>query len=130
DHALQFADRALLLHQGQAQAQGSCAEILTAQNLSRLYGVSVHVTEVDTPAGGRRVCVPAPWEKWGGAAEFREGRGGARGRRTATGTGLPTGTAPETAMETAPPGRRPGGASPGARTWACRCGSSPPWSAW
>ena len=61
DHALQFADRALLLHHGQAQAQGSCAEILTAQNLSRLYGVTVHVTEVDTPAGRRRVCVPAPW---------------------------------------------------------------------
>ena len=61
DHAFQVADRTLLLQRGQAQAQGSSAEILTAPNLSRLYGVTVHVTEVETPAGRRRVCVPAPW---------------------------------------------------------------------
>jgi iron complex transport system ATP-binding protein len=61
DHAFQVADRTLLLHRGQAQAQGSSAEILTAPNLSRLYGVTVHVTEVETPAGRRRVCIPAPW---------------------------------------------------------------------
>jgi iron complex transport system ATP-binding protein len=61
DHAFQVAERTLLLARGQAQAQGNSAEILTAENLSRLYGVGVHVTEVDTPAGRRRVCVPAPW---------------------------------------------------------------------
>jgi iron complex transport system ATP-binding protein len=59
DHALLAADRALLLRQGQALAQGDAAEILVAQNLSRLYGVTVHVTDVETPDGVRRVCVPA-----------------------------------------------------------------------
>jgi iron complex transport system ATP-binding protein len=59
DHALLAADRALLLRNGQALAQGNAAEILVAQNLSKLYGVTVHVTEVQTPDGIRRVCVPA-----------------------------------------------------------------------
>jgi iron complex transport system ATP-binding protein len=58
DHALEAADRALLLCRGQALAQGDAAEILVAQNLTNLYGVTVHVTEVQTPAGVRRVCVP------------------------------------------------------------------------
>ena len=61
DHALAIADRALLLAAGQAQAQGNSAEILTAQNLTRLYGVSVHVAELETPGGRRRVCVAGPW---------------------------------------------------------------------
>jgi iron complex transport system ATP-binding protein len=59
DHALRVADRALLLAKGQTIAQGSAAEILVAENLSKLYGVTVYVTEVETPAGRRRVCVPA-----------------------------------------------------------------------
>jgi iron complex transport system ATP-binding protein len=59
DHALLAADRALLLRNGQALAHGNAAEILVAQNLSKLYGVTVHVTEVQTPDGIRRVCVPA-----------------------------------------------------------------------
>jgi iron complex transport system ATP-binding protein len=59
-HAFQVADRALLLDRGQVLAQGAAAEILTAPNLSRLYGVTVQVTEVETPSGRRRVCIPAP----------------------------------------------------------------------
>jgi iron complex transport system ATP-binding protein len=59
DHAFQVADRVLLLERGQALAQGDTAAILTSENLSRLYGVTVHVTEVVTPAGRRSVCVPA-----------------------------------------------------------------------
>jgi iron complex transport system ATP-binding protein len=59
DHALMAADRALLLRGGQVLALGNAAEILVAQNLSRLYGVTVHVTDVETPEGIRRVCVPA-----------------------------------------------------------------------
>ena len=61
DHALAIADRALLLAAGQAQAQGNSSEILTAQNLTRLYGVSVHVADLETPGGRRRVCVAGPW---------------------------------------------------------------------
>jgi iron complex transport system ATP-binding protein len=57
DHAFAVADRALLLAAGQAIAQGPCAEILTAQNLSRLYGVSVEVHEVGSGAARRRTAV-------------------------------------------------------------------------
>jgi len=59
DHALLAADRALLLRGGQALSQGNAGEILVAENLTKLYGVTVHVTEVETPEGVRRVCVPA-----------------------------------------------------------------------
>jgi iron complex transport system ATP-binding protein len=57
DHAFRVADRALLLEKGKVLAQGNVGEILVAENLSKLYGVSVHVTEVQTPEGPRRVCV-------------------------------------------------------------------------
>jgi len=60
DHAFQVADRVLLLERGQGFSLGSTADILRSENLSRLYGVSVHVTEVATPSGPRRVCVPTP----------------------------------------------------------------------
>lgn len=56
DHAFLIADRVLLLESGRVLAQGDTAEILGAESLSRLYGVTVHVTEVETPAGRRRVC--------------------------------------------------------------------------
>ena len=59
DHAFRVADRALLLGRGQALAQGTVAEVLDSENLSRLYGVRVHVAEVDLPGGRRRICVPA-----------------------------------------------------------------------
>ena len=55
DHALQVADRALLLLKGQTLKLGTAADVLTSENLSALYGVEVMVAEV-TP--GRRVCVP------------------------------------------------------------------------
>ena len=58
DHALQVADRALLLAGGQALAQGPALEVLTGETLTRLYGVGVAVAEVSVPSGIRRVCVP------------------------------------------------------------------------
>ena len=60
DHAFRVADRVLLLRGGQALAQGAVAQILTAENLGRLYGVPVHVAEMATPAGPRRVCISSP----------------------------------------------------------------------
>ena len=60
DHAFRVADRVLLLRAGQSVAQGEAAQILTGENLSRLYGVPVHVAELATPAGPRRVCIPSP----------------------------------------------------------------------
>ena len=59
DHAFLVADSVLLLARGQALAQGPADEILGSENLSRLYGVRVHVAEVDAPGGKRRICVPA-----------------------------------------------------------------------
>jgi iron complex transport system ATP-binding protein len=59
DHAFLVADRVLLLEAGRVLAQGDTAQVLVAENLSRLYGVTVHVTDVETPEGRRRVCIPA-----------------------------------------------------------------------
>jgi iron complex transport system ATP-binding protein len=58
DHAFQVADRVVLLQRGGVLAAGRAGEILTAAHLSRLYGVGVHVAEVETPSGSRRICVP------------------------------------------------------------------------
>ncbi len=55
DHALQVADRALLLLKGQTLKLGAAAEVLTGENLSALYGIDVAVAEISP---GRRVCVP------------------------------------------------------------------------
>ena len=59
DHAFRVADQVLLLEHGKVLACGPKAEVLTAENLSRLYGMSVLVTEVATSMGRRSVCVPA-----------------------------------------------------------------------
>ena len=41
-HALRVADRVLLLERGQAIALGPARQVVTPENLSRLYGVEVH----------------------------------------------------------------------------------------
>ena len=58
DHAFQVADRSLLLQAGQALALGATNDVLTDANLSRLYGIEVKVSEVETGGAKRRVCVP------------------------------------------------------------------------
>ena len=57
-HAFQVADRVLLMRDGSAVTLAPTAEALTAEHLSRLYDVPVHVADVETPDGLRRVCVP------------------------------------------------------------------------
>ena len=52
DHALQVADRALLLREGKVLAQGPTETVLTGENLSTLYGIPVGVTRVE--GGGLR----------------------------------------------------------------------------
>src|SRR5262245_20331058 len=52
DHALEIADRALLLRDGKVLAQGATATRLTGENLTALYGLSVAVTRVE--GGGLR----------------------------------------------------------------------------
>jgi len=45
DHALQCADRVLLLHQGNALAMGGPRQTITAENLKTIYGVEVRMLE-------------------------------------------------------------------------------------
>jgi len=47
DHALQIADRALLLREGRVLAQGRIDAVLTGDNLSLLYGLPVAVSRVE-----------------------------------------------------------------------------------
>jgi len=58
DHALQVADRALLLKDGQPLALGAASTVLTGPNLSTLYGINVAVSQLDVGGTVRRVCVP------------------------------------------------------------------------
>ncbi len=57
DSAFQVADRVLLLREGRAVTLAPTEEALTAENLSRLYDIPVHVADVDTPAGRRRISM-------------------------------------------------------------------------
>ena len=38
-----YADRLVLMHEGRCVAQGTAAEVLNPQNLSKYYGVSARV---------------------------------------------------------------------------------------
>ena len=60
DHAFQVADRALLLRAGESIALDAVGMALTAENLTRLYGVAVDVVEAQTSAGPRRLAIPNP----------------------------------------------------------------------
>ena len=56
DHAFLAAQRVLLLGDGHALALGAPREVIRADTLERLYGVSVSVIELE---GGRHTCLPA-----------------------------------------------------------------------
>jgi iron complex transport system ATP-binding protein len=56
DHALQCADRALLLHHGSVLALGSPRAVVTAANLKTLYGVEVEL--IESPTRGQPFCRP------------------------------------------------------------------------
>jgi iron complex transport system ATP-binding protein len=58
DHALEIADRALLLREGKVLAQGPTATVLTGENLSALYGLPVKVVPVE--GGGLRAFADGP----------------------------------------------------------------------
>jgi iron complex transport system ATP-binding protein len=55
DHALQCADRALLLGEGRALGLGDPADVVTPASLKRLYGVDVRIVEA---AAGVRTSLP------------------------------------------------------------------------
>jgi iron complex transport system ATP-binding protein len=54
DHAFMAAQRALLLGKGRALELGAPQDVIRADTLERLYGVSVKIIETD----GRRTCLP------------------------------------------------------------------------
>ena len=56
DHALQCADRALLLHRGNVLALGTPREVVTAANLKQLYGVDVEL--IESVSRGQPFCRP------------------------------------------------------------------------
>jgi iron complex transport system ATP-binding protein len=59
DHAFLCADRVAMLHEGRLMACGVPTEVMTAENLHRLYGVEVAVVSVMAgQAGARNVCLP------------------------------------------------------------------------
>ncbi|MFC5997086.1 ABC transporter ATP-binding protein [Pseudonocardia hispaniensis] len=62
DHALHYADRAVLLSAGRIAADGAPAAVLTAERLTEVYGTPVHVGAVALPGHPEPtpVCVPAP----------------------------------------------------------------------
>ena len=55
DHALQCADRALLLGEGRAIALGAPRDVVNPESLKRLYGVDVRIVET---TGGVHTCLP------------------------------------------------------------------------
>lgn len=57
DHALQCADRALLLHRGHVLALGTPRDVVTTANLKTLYGVDVEL--IESPLRGHTFCRPA-----------------------------------------------------------------------
>ncbi len=52
-HALEVADEVLLIQEGKTFARGSPAEVVTDENLTRLYGIEVHFRSV-SPLDGCR----------------------------------------------------------------------------
>lgn len=56
DHAFACARRVALLHEGRIVADGAPGEVVTADNLRAVYGVTV---SVETLKGGQTVCVPS-----------------------------------------------------------------------
>lgn len=56
DQAFALAASVVLMHEGRILASGGPDAVLTAANLSRVYGVEVRVEQTGS---GRRVCLPA-----------------------------------------------------------------------
>ena len=56
DHALQCADRALLLHRGNVLALGSPRDVVTSTSLKTLYGVDVEL--IESPMRAQPFCRP------------------------------------------------------------------------
>lgn len=62
DHALRFADAAVLMKSGGVFSAGTTDDVLSAAALSEVYGIDIAIAEVPAGPGGsvHRVCVPSP----------------------------------------------------------------------
>ena len=62
DHALRFADDAVLMETGGVFAAGTTGDTLSSETLSRVYGMEILIAEVTAGSGGNayRVCLPNP----------------------------------------------------------------------
>jgi iron complex transport system ATP-binding protein len=59
-HASAVADDALMLYGAEDHICGPAADVLTEDNLGRLYGIPVRIVEVEAAAGGRMVSGMVP----------------------------------------------------------------------
>jgi len=60
DHALGRAQKVVLINNGRMEAFGPPDAVLTGSAMSRLYGLPVHLVEVELPDGTRvKTCLPA-----------------------------------------------------------------------
>jgi iron complex transport system ATP-binding protein len=59
DHALFCADRVIMMEDGAITGDGKTADIITTENLQRIYGENVIVLDVEIkPGRHERVCIP------------------------------------------------------------------------
>jgi len=58
-HALQYADRVLVMSKGKIIMDGTPFEVITTESMRAIYGTDIEVVEVSTTEGRRaRVCIP------------------------------------------------------------------------
>ena len=72
NHALAIATRVCLMREGEVIALGAAHEVLTGEQLTKVYGVRVRV---ETTPSGRRVCTPVAGPEGRGRREVVEGVG-------------------------------------------------------
>ena len=58
EHALQLADRVLLLYPGRSSESGNAAELLTEEKLQKLYGLPVQIAELRLGQKNHRTVIP------------------------------------------------------------------------
>ena len=59
DHALFCSDRVIMMEDGCIIGDGAPSDIITTENLRRIYGTESYVTDVSVESGETvRVCVP------------------------------------------------------------------------
>jgi len=58
DHALYLDCSTVILHEGKILGSGSAKKVITEENLSKIYSVSIQVEKIQ----GREICIPFPYE--------------------------------------------------------------------